>query len=144
MAVAVVSEGVAAGVNLRDVNNPAVSSRGGLRTASFIGAVLACANGPVHPPPVNAQAPPSAVRLSVGASGFQPRRVTVAVGLVHFVVTSREGDHCFAIPSLDVEKRVRASRTLEVDVMFEKPGEFPFLCCVEGPATAETGTIIAR
>jgi plastocyanin len=82
------------------------------------------------------------VRLTVGASGFEPKRVTVPLGTVHFVITSREGDHCFAVPSLDVEKRVRASRPLEVDVAFERAGEFPFLCCVEGSGTAEVGAIV--
>ncbi len=82
------------------------------------------------------------VRLSIGASGFEPRRIAVPLGLVHFVVTSREGDHCFAVPSLDVEKRVRVSRPLEVDVTFERAGEIPFLCCVESPGTAETGVIV--
>ena len=58
------------------------------------------------------------------------------------MVTAAEGDHCFAIPSLDVEKRVRASRPLEVDVAFERTGEFPFLCCSEGPGTTETGVVV--
>jgi plastocyanin len=82
------------------------------------------------------------VRLSIGSSGFEPRRIPVPLGLVHFVVTSRGGDHCFAVPSLDVEKRVRAARPLEVDVTFERAGEFPFLCCVESPGTSETGVIV--
>ncbi len=90
-----------------------------------------------------AQGPPVyTVRLSVGASGFEPKRVSVPVGTVRFVVTSREGDHCFAIPALDVEKRVRASRALEADVTFERVGEFPFVCCAESPGTVETGVIV--
>lgn len=82
------------------------------------------------------------VRLSVGESGFEPKRVSVPFGTVHFVVTAREGDHCFAIPSLDVEKRVRTGRPLEVDVTFERLGEFPFLCCVAPAAAPEVGTIV--
>lgn len=82
------------------------------------------------------------VRLSVGATGFEPKKITVPFGVVHFVVTAREGDHCFAIPSLDVEKRVRTGRPLEVDVTFDRAGEYPFLCCVEGSGTAEVGVIV--
>ncbi|MBK5255458.1 MAG: cupredoxin domain-containing protein [Vicinamibacteria bacterium] len=82
------------------------------------------------------------IRLSVDSSGFVPKRVPVPLGTVHFVVTSREGDHCFAIPALDVEKRIRASHPLEVDVVFERAGEFPFLCCAEGSGTAEVGVIV--
>ena len=82
------------------------------------------------------------VRLSVGASGFEPRRVPAPLGAVHFVVTAREGDHCFALPSLDVEKRARPSRPLEVDVSFDRSGEFPFLCCVHAEDPAEAGVIV--
>lgn len=82
------------------------------------------------------------VKVSVSKAGFEPKRISVPVGTVHFIVTSTDGDHCFAIPSLDVEKRVRASRSLEADVVFEKVGEFPFLCCSEGPGTSETGVVV--
>ncbi len=82
------------------------------------------------------------VRLTVGTTGFEPKRVSVPLGTVRFVVTSRAGDHCFSIPALDVEKRVRAANPLEVDVTFERVGELPFLCCAESPGTAETGTIV--
>lgn len=82
------------------------------------------------------------VRVSVGSTGFEPKRIAVPLGTVHFVVTSREGDHCFAIPALDVEKRVRASKPLEVDVTFDRVGEYPFLCCVEPSGTAEVGALV--
>ena len=82
------------------------------------------------------------VRVTVGASGFEPKRLAVPLGTVHFVVTAREGDHCFAVPSLDVEKRVRSARPLEVDITFDRVGEYPFLCCVEPSGTAEAGAIV--
>ncbi len=81
-------------------------------------------------------------RLSIGPSGFEPRRVSVPLGTVRFVVTSTEGDHCFAIPALDVEKRVRPARALEVDVTFDRAGDFPFRCCVEPAGATETGVIV--
>ena len=82
------------------------------------------------------------VRVSVDASGFEPKRISVPLGTVRFVVTSRAGDHCFAVPAMDVEKRVRASKPLELDITFERGGEFPFLCCVEGAGSAEKGVIL--
>lgn len=82
------------------------------------------------------------VRLTVSAQGFEPRRVPVPLGTVHFVITAREGDHCFAVPSLDVEKRVRVGRPLEVDVTFDRAGEIPFLCCAEVPGSAEKGVLV--
>lgn len=82
------------------------------------------------------------VKITVGADGFEPKRISVPVGTVHFFITSSGGDHCFAIPTLDVEKRVRAARPLEADVSFEKAGEFPFLCCSEPAGSAENGVIV--
>jgi plastocyanin len=82
------------------------------------------------------------VRVSVGSSGFEPKRVSVPLGTVHFVVTAREGDHCFAVPSLDVEKRVRSAKPLETDITFDRVGEYPFLCCVEPAGSTEVGTIV--
>ena len=115
--------------------------RGDLRIAPFLLLALATMAGVPLAETTHA-ADGYTIRLTVGASGFEPRRVAVPLGTVHFAVTSREGDHCFAIPSLDVEKRVRASRPLEVDVAFDHAGEYPFLCCVEGSGTAEVGVIV--
>ena len=128
------------------MNHATLSDRGGLRTASLLLALVlgASAAGGGGQPVVNAQVQAPTVRMSVGASGFEPRRVSVGLGLVHFVVTSRAGDHCFSIPALDIEKRVRAGRALELDVIFERSGEFPFLCCVEGSGTAEVGAIVVK
>ena len=125
------------------MNSTPQYQRGDLRIASFLfaglvtlGGILALARPTAHAAEVYT------VRLSVGASGFEPRRVAVPMGAVHFVVTAREGDHCFAIPSLDVETRVRASKPLEVDVSFDRVGEFPFLCCVEAAGSQETGVVV--
>ncbi len=123
------------------MNSPS-RARGDLRIASFFLAIAALA-GTATPFAVAAAMQGYTIRASVGASGFEPRRLSAPLGAVHFVVTAREGDHCFAIPTLDVEKRVRASGPLEVDVFFEKAGEFPFLCCVHGSDSAETGVIVA-
>ena len=126
------------------MKNTPVRKRGVLRIASFlfVAAVFALAALAPSRREVVEAAEAYTVRVTVGASGFEPKRIPVPLGVVHFVVTSREGDHCFAIPSLDVEKRVRAGRPLEVDVTFDRAGEFPFLCCVEGSGTAEVGVIV--
>ena len=138
-----VSEETGEGGNLQSVNNTSSHLRGDLRIASFLLAAVVTLGGTAPPVTVAAQAAQvHTVRVSVGAAGFEPKRISVPLGSVHFVVSAAEGDHCFAIPSLDVEKRVRASRPLEVDVTFERVGEFPFLCCVESSGTAETGVIV--
>jgi heme/copper-type cytochrome/quinol oxidase subunit 2 len=119
---------------------PLRRSRGDLRIASFV-LSAACAVF-TQASNIAEAAEVYTVRLTVSKSGFEPKRVAVPLGAVHFVVTSKDGDHCFAVPSLDVEKRVRAGKPLDVDVSFEKAGEIPFLCCVEGPDSAETGVLV--
>lgn len=117
--------------------------RGDLRIAPFLLMAVATLGGAI--PTLSSVAEGAevyTVRVTVGSSGFEPKRIAVPLGTVHFVVTSRGGDHCFAVPSLDVEKRVRASKPLDVDITFERVGEFPFLCCVEPSGTAEVGSIV--
>jgi len=128
------------------VKNTPPYLRGDLRIASFLLVALVAAQtlGGVIPGSVAPAegAEVYTVRVTVGSTGFEPRRIAVPLGTVHFVVTSREGDHCFAVPSLDVEKRVRASKPLEVDISFDRVGEYPFLCCVEPAGTVEVGAIV--
>ena len=124
------------------MNNTPKYPRGDFRIPSFLLAAAATLGVALGGSLAVDAAEVYTVRVTVGSSGFEPKRIAVPLGTVHFVVTSREGDHCFAVPSLDVEKRVRASKALEVDISFERVGEFPFLCCVEGSGTAETGTIV--
>lgn len=117
--------------------------RGDLRIASFLLVAAQTLGGVVPGSLASAEgAEGYTVRVSVGSTGFEPKRIAVPLGTVHFVVTSREGDHCFAVPSLDIEKRVRVGKPLEVDITFDRVGEYPFLCCVEPSGTAEVGSIV--
>lgn len=79
------------------------------------------------------------VKLSIGPGGFEPARLQAPLGAFRITVESREGDHCFAIPSLDVEKRVRAGRSVTVELAVEKAAEIPFNCCVD---STETGVLV--
>jgi plastocyanin len=122
------------------VKNTPSYLRGDLRIAAFLlVAAQALAGGALAPAEA---AEGYTVRVSVGSTGFEPKKISVPLGTVHFAITSRQGDHCFAVPSLDVEKRVRASKPLEVDITFDRVGEYPFLCCVEPSGTTEVGTIV--
>lgn len=125
------------------MKNTPTYSRGDLRIASFLLVAVQTLGGVLPGALAGAEgAEGYTVRVTVGSTGFEPRRIAVPLGTVHFVVTSREGDHCFAVPSLDVEKRVRAAKPLEVDITFDRVGEYPFLCCVEPSGTAEVGVIV--
>jgi hypothetical protein len=79
------------------------------------------------------------LRLAIGPRGFEPARLLAPLGAFRISVESLEGDHCFAVPSLDVEKRVRAGRPVTVDLTIEKASEIPFNCCVDA---TETGVLV--
>lgn len=86
-----------------------------------------------------AAAETTTIRLSVGPGGFSSQTVNVTKGPVRIVVEAREGDHCFAIPSMDIERRVRPSKPLTLDITFDEPGDVAFGCCVD---PNETGKIV--
>jgi len=85
-----------------------------------------------------APAPDLTVAVVVSREGFQPREISVRKGeTVRLAVKSADGEHCFAVDDLRVEKRVLPGRTTNVDVTPDKAGSFPFYCCLETGAAAE-------
>lgn len=82
-------------------------------------------------------------RLTIGAGGFEPRSVRALTGeLIKLSIVATDREHCFSLPQAAIEKRLRQGRTVIVDLAFEKPGSYPFSCCLEPGRTEETGTIV--
>ena len=72
-------------------------------------------------------------------SGFVPSVIQGRKGeAIHFRLTSRDQEHCFAIDAFRIEKRIVPGRTTAVDLTPEKAGTFPYYCCLETGAAAET------
>lgn len=85
-----------------------------------------------------APAPDQTVAVVVSRDGFQPREISVRKGeTVRLVVRSGDGEHCFAVDELRVEKRVLPAKTTTVDLTLDKAGAFPFYCCLETGAAAD-------
>ena len=83
--------------------------------------------------------PERTVDVAVSHAGFAPRTVEVRKGeTLHLHLESRDGEHCFALEAFRVEKRVVAGRTTAVDITPDRTGTFPFYCCLESGAAAET------
>jgi heme/copper-type cytochrome/quinol oxidase subunit 2 len=83
-------------------------------------------------------APDRTVALTVSREGFQPREIVVRKGeTVRLAIKSADGEHCFAVDELRVEKRVLPGRATTVDVTPDKAGTFPFYCCLETGAAGE-------
>jgi len=78
------------------------------------------------------------IAVVVSRDGFQPREISVRKGeTVRLAVKSADGEHCFAVDDLRIEKRVVPGRTTLVDVTPDKAGTFPFYCCLQTGAAAE-------
>lgn len=85
-----------------------------------------------------APAPDQTVSVVVSRDGFQPREISARKGeTLRLAIKSADGEHCFALDDLRVEKRVMPGKTTTVDVTPDKAGSFPFHCCLETGAAAE-------
>jgi heme/copper-type cytochrome/quinol oxidase subunit 2 len=85
-----------------------------------------------------APAPDQTVAVVISRDGIEPREIAVRKGeTVRLVVKSADGEHCFALDDLRIEKRVLPGKTTTVDVTPDKPGTFPFYCCLETGAAAD-------
>jgi heme/copper-type cytochrome/quinol oxidase subunit 2 len=82
-----------------------------------------------------AAGPDVAVRVS--KRGFEPSRITLRRGeTTRLVLPSGDGEHCFAIDALRVEKRVVPGRATPFDLTPGRAGVFPFYCCLESGEAA--------
>jgi heme/copper-type cytochrome/quinol oxidase subunit 2 len=98
-------------------------------------ALLAVAGAPSAAP----AAPPSPVEIKASRRGFQPARVTVRKGeSVRIVLSSADGEHCFAVDALRIEKRIVPGRATSFDLVPDRTGTLPFYCCLEVGRAAET------
>jgi heme/copper-type cytochrome/quinol oxidase subunit 2 len=91
-----------------------------------------------------APASPS-VEVKVSRGGFQPSRLVLRRGeTTRLVLSSADGEHCFAIDALRIEKRVRSGQPTRLDLTPDRPGSFAFYCCLESgkQAEAERGELV--
>ena len=84
-----------------------------------------------------AAAAPS-VEVRASRRGFEPSRITLRRGeTTRLVLSSADGEHCFAIDALRIEKRIVTGRPTQLDLTPERAGVFPFYCCLESGKGAE-------
>ncbi|MCG6921539.1 MAG: cupredoxin domain-containing protein [Acidobacteria bacterium] len=85
------------------------------------------------------------VEIQASHEGFHPATVTLRKGEAYQVVlSSADGEHCFAVDALRVEKRIRPGRKTMFDLTPDRAGRFPFYCCLESgeAAVVERGELI--
>jgi heme/copper-type cytochrome/quinol oxidase subunit 2 len=104
-----------------------------LATAALAAAV-AVASRPAGAVP---QGGPS-LEVRASRAGFQPSTLTIRRGeTVGVVLTSTDGEHCFAIDALRIEKRIVPGRPTRFDLIADTAGTYTFYCCLESGAAAE-------
>ena len=103
-------------------------------TSLFFAGFRPAGNGAgLAPPPDQPQ------DVAVSRSGFVPSAIHARKGeAIHLRVTSKDQEHCFAVDAFRVEKRIVPGRTTAVDLTPDKAGTFPYYCCLESGAAAET------
>lgn len=92
-----------------------------------------------------AAGPDETIEVVASRRGFQPRVVNVRKGQpVRLLLSSADGEHCFALDALRVEKRIVPGRTTVLDLTPDRSGTFPFYCCLESgeAADAENGRLV--
>ena len=106
----------------------------GRTRASYVLAAGALASAALS---LAAPAGPS-VDVKVSRRGFAPSRIALRRGeTARLALTSDDGEHCFAIDGLRIEKRVARDRPTRLELTPERTGSFPFYCCLESGKQAE-------
>jgi heme/copper-type cytochrome/quinol oxidase subunit 2 len=85
-------------------------------------------------------APPAgpSVEVKVSRRGFEPSRIALRRGeTARLVLASVEGDHCFAVDALRIEKRVASGKPTRLELTPERTGTFAFHCCMETGTQAD-------
>jgi cytochrome c oxidase subunit 2 len=81
--------------------------------------------------------PGATVTIRASRRGFQPSKLNLRRGEpVHVVLSSADGEHCFAVDELRIEKRIVPGRETRFDFTPERTGSFVFQCCLETGAAA--------
>lgn len=132
---------------------PADRAAGAAATAALVGdrvrrasllTLAAALIAAVAPDGSPAAQPGATVRVRASRRGFQPSSLNLRRGEpVHVVLSSADGEHCFAVDELRIEKRIVPGRETRFDLTPERAGSFVFHCCLESgeAAAAERGQL---
>ncbi len=99
-----------------------------------LAAAVVAASAPAGP---SAGPPGSTIELRASRRGFEPARLSLRRGeTTHLVLSSADGEHCFAIDELRIEKRIVPGRPTRFDLTPERSGVFGYHCCLENGEAA--------
>lgn len=80
--------------------------------------------------------------LLASKTGFRPVTLKLRKGeTVRVSLRSADGEHCFAVDALRVEKRIQPGRTTLVELTPEQAGPLAFYCCLHPDDEHERGRL---
>jgi hypothetical protein len=83
------------------------------------------------------------LEITVSSRGFRPAQIAVRKGeSLKAQLRSADGEHCFAVDALRIEKRVLPGRRTPVEIVADRAGTFVFHCCLEPDNEALRGRLV--
>lgn len=83
------------------------------------------------------------VEVVASRAGVKPKVLNLRKGeTTRLVLKTADGEHCFAIDALRVEKRVVAGKSTILELTPDRAGTFPFYCCLEPDVEALRGKVV--
>jgi heme/copper-type cytochrome/quinol oxidase subunit 2 len=82
-------------------------------------------------------------QLVASRNGFRPAVLHLKKGEpARLRLSSADGEHCFAVDALRIEKRIAPGRTTALEFTPDRAGSFPFYCCLEPDNERLKGKIV--
>jgi cytochrome c oxidase subunit II len=83
------------------------------------------------------------VEVVLARSGTKPKVLNLRKGeTTRLMLKSADGEHCFTVDALRVEKRVIPDAVTILDLTPDRAGSFPFYCCLEPEAEGLRGRVV--
>jgi heme/copper-type cytochrome/quinol oxidase subunit 2 len=83
------------------------------------------------------------IEIVASKDGFRPKLVKVHRGeTTRLKLRSADGEHCFAIDALRIEKRLVPGKTVTVELVPDKVGELPFYSCLDAKDATMKGKLV--
>ncbi len=83
------------------------------------------------------------LEVTVSSRGFKPAHIAARRGeTLNVQLSSADGEHCFALDALRIEKRVLPGKRTLVEIVPDRAGTFVFHCCLEPRSEAERGRLV--
>jgi heme/copper-type cytochrome/quinol oxidase subunit 2 len=84
-----------------------------------------------------------AVDVTVSKQGFRPATVRLRKGeTVRLRLKTTDEEHCFAVDSLRLEKRIQPSKVTAFELTPDKAGSYPIYCCLEPDNETMRGRLV--